>query len=188
DGPDHRDGHPRPRRRGLQRPGALPGRRPHRRRADPTDRRQRPGPHEAVRRPPLILREHRESGRPPMFKTTIRGLMAHKLRLLTSAIAIVIGVAFISGTLVLTSTITTTFNDLFANVYAGTESVARSSSVVDSGENGEQRANIDAGLLSAVRSAPGVATAEGTVQSYAQFVDHDGKAIGDPNQGAPTLA
>jgi len=123
-----------------------------------------------------------------MFKTTIRGLMAHKLRLLTSAIAIVIGVAFISGTLVLTSTITTTFNDLFANVYAGTESVARSSSVVDSGENGEQRANIDAGLLSAVRSAPGVATAEGTVQSYAQFVDHDGKAIGDPNQGAPTLA
>ncbi len=123
-----------------------------------------------------------------MFKTTIRGLMAHKLRLLTSAIAIVIGVAFISGTLVLTSTITTTFNDLFANVYAGTESVARSSSVVDSGEQGKQRANIDAGLLSAVRGAPGVATAEGTVQSYAQFVDHDGKAIGNPNQGAPTLA
>ena len=123
-----------------------------------------------------------------MFKTTLRGLMAHKLRLLTSAIAIVIGVAFISGTLVLTSTITTTFNDLFANVYAGTESVARSSSVVDGGDSGDQRANIDAGLLSVVRGAPDVATAEGTIQSYAQFVDHDGKAIGNPNQGAPTLA
>jgi putative ABC transport system permease protein len=123
-----------------------------------------------------------------MFKTTIRGLLAHKLRLLTSAIAIVIGVAFISGTLVLTSTITTTFDDLFSNVYAGTESVARSSEVVDSGDNGDQRANIDAGLLSVVRGAPGVATAEGTIQSYAQFVDHDGKAIGNPNQGAPTLA
>ncbi|MGZ4784205.1 MAG: ABC transporter permease [Acidimicrobiales bacterium] len=123
-----------------------------------------------------------------MFKTTIRGLLAHKLRLLTSAIAIVIGVAFISGTLVLTSTITTTFNDLFANVYAGTESVARSSTVISGGDNGDQRANIDAGLLSAVRGAPGVATAEGTVQNYAQFVDHDGKAVGNPNQGAPTLA
>jgi putative ABC transport system permease protein len=123
-----------------------------------------------------------------MFKTTIRGLLAHKLRLVTSALAIVIGVAFISGTLVLTSTITKTFDDLFADVYAGTDSVVRSSEVVDGGDMGERRANVDAGVLSAVRGVAGVATAEGIVQDYAQFVDHDGKAIGDPNQGAPTLA
>src|SRR5262245_39315612 len=104
-----------------------------------------------------------------MFKTTIRGLMAHQRRLLTRALASAIGVAFTSGTMVLTSTITTTFDDLFANVYAGTDSVARSSAVVDSGDNGDHRAAIDAGLLSVVRSAPGVATAEGVVQDYAQF-------------------
>ena len=122
-----------------------------------------------------------------MFKTTIRGLRAHKLRLLTSALAIVIGVAFISGTLVLSATITKTFDDLFANVYGKTDAVVRSATVVKT-DRGDQRPSIPEGVLDQVRAAPGVATAQGAAFGQAQFIDHDGKAIGDPAQGAPTIA
>ena len=52
-----------------------------------------------------------------MTKITIKGLLAHKLRFLMTALAVMLGVAFMSGTLVLTDTISKTFDDLFANVY-----------------------------------------------------------------------
>ncbi len=122
-----------------------------------------------------------------MFKTTIKGLVAHKLRLVTTALAITLGVAFMAGTLVLTNTMTKTFNDLFASVYAGTDSVVRSSTVIKSDNGPDQRADIPVSVLSDVRSAAGVSSAVGGINSYAQFVDHDGKAIGDPKNGAPTL-
>ena len=48
-----------------------------------------------------------------MWKVTIKGLMAHKLRLALTALAIVLGVTFISGTPVLTDTLHPTFTTLF---------------------------------------------------------------------------
>ena len=51
----------------------------------------------------------------------------------------------------------------------------------------QQRANVPESLLPTVRSAPGVAAADGNVSGYAQFVDKQGKAIGDPGRGAPTF-
>ena len=48
-----------------------------------------------------------------MIRTTIKGLLARKRRLLTTALAVTLGVAFMSGTLVLTDTIGKTFDDLF---------------------------------------------------------------------------
>jgi putative ABC transport system permease protein len=122
-----------------------------------------------------------------MFKTTIKGLLAHKLRLVTTALAITLGVAFMAGTLVLTNTMKHTFDDLFASVYSGTDSVVRSSTVIKSDQGPDVRADIPASVLATVRSTPGVADAVGGINSYAQFLDHDGKAIGNPNNGAPTL-
>ena len=52
-----------------------------------------------------------------MWKVTIKGLLAHKLRLALTALAIVLGVTFISGTLVLTDTLHNTFTTLFGHVY-----------------------------------------------------------------------
>ena len=52
-----------------------------------------------------------------MWKVTSKGLLAHKLRLALTALAIVLGVTFISGTLVLTDTLHNTFNTLFGHVY-----------------------------------------------------------------------
>ena len=52
-----------------------------------------------------------------MRKVTIKGLLAHKLRLALTALAIVLGVAFISGTFVLTDTLNNTFTVLFGSIY-----------------------------------------------------------------------
>jgi putative ABC transport system permease protein len=121
-----------------------------------------------------------------MFRVTLRGILAHKVRLATTALAILLGVAFMSGTLVLTATIGSTFDGLFADINAGTDVAVRSAEVVDTGF-GEQRGSIDESVLSEVQSVPGVRVAEGDVTGYAQFVGKDGKAVGNPNQGAPTL-
>jgi putative ABC transport system permease protein len=121
-----------------------------------------------------------------MLRVTIRGLLAHKLRLVTTAIAIVLGVAFMAGTLVLTATIGSTFDGLFADINAGTDAVVRSTDVVDSGF-GEQRGNVDESVLGLVEGVDGVQAASGDVTGYAQYVGSDGKTVGNPNQGAPTL-
>ena len=53
-----------------------------------------------------------------MFKVTLKGILAHKIRFLLTGVAVILGVAFISGTLVLTATINKTFDGLFTNIYA----------------------------------------------------------------------
>ena len=53
-----------------------------------------------------------------MRNVTIKGLLAHKLRLVLTALAIVLGVTFISGTYVLTDTLHNTFTTLFSNIYS----------------------------------------------------------------------
>jgi putative ABC transport system permease protein len=122
-----------------------------------------------------------------MLHVTLKGLMAHKIRLATTAIAVLIGVAFMAGTLVLTATIGSTFDGLYADINAGTDVVVRSSDAVSSGQGFETRGAIDESVLPLVRDVPGVRVADGNVSGYAQYVGRDGKAVGNPNRGAPTL-
>ena len=51
-----------------------------------------------------------------MFKVALKGVLAHKGRVLTTAIAVMLGVAFVTGTLVLSDTVLRVFDDLFADV------------------------------------------------------------------------
>ena len=123
-----------------------------------------------------------------MWKVTRKGVAANKVRFLLTAIAVVLGVAFVSGTLVLTATIQKTFDDLFTNIYKNTDAVVRAQQRLSSDFGTGQRPNVPASLLDQVRRAPGVAEAEGSVQiQYAQVVGKDGKAVGNPGQGPPTL-
>ena len=124
-----------------------------------------------------------------VFKLTLRGLVAHKLRFLLTGIAVVLGVAFVSGTLVFTDTVKKTFDSLFASVYDGTDAYVRSASAVK-GQFGPDRARRGSPRRSCptVQGVPGAAAAEGQVQiRRAQYLDRKGKGIGDPGQGAPTL-
>ncbi|HUD69442.1 MAG TPA: FtsX-like permease family protein [Acidimicrobiales bacterium] len=114
-------------------------------------------------------------------------MLAHKLRLVLTALAIVLGVTFISGTYVLTDTLNNTFTVLFGNVYQHVDFQVRGVSVFSSNApgGGAVRKPIAASLLSTVRAIPGVAVAEGTVSGYAQYVAHDGAAVS--TGGAPTI-
>jgi putative ABC transport system permease protein len=120
-----------------------------------------------------------------MWKVTIKGLLAHKLRLALTALAIVLGVTFISGTFVLTDTLHNTFTELFGSIYSKIDFQVRGVAQLGSGGNAV-RNELPESLLATVRGVPGVAAADGEVTGYAQFISHDGKAI--QTGGAPTLA
>jgi putative ABC transport system permease protein len=119
-----------------------------------------------------------------MWNVTIKGLLAHKLRLGLTALAIVLGVTFISGTFVLTDTLHNTFSNLFGNIYAKVDFQVRGVAQLGSGGNAV-RNELPESLLATVRAVPGVSAAEGQVTGYAQYIAHNGKAI--QTGGAPTL-
>jgi putative ABC transport system permease protein len=121
-----------------------------------------------------------------VLRIAFKGLFARKLRLFTTSLAVLLGVAFMSGTLVLTDTIGRTFDTLFADVTAGTDAVVRGKAVV-TGDFQTQRDPVPEALLDTVRGVPGVAAAEGYVEGYTQIVGRDGKVVGNPGRGAPTF-
>ncbi len=120
-----------------------------------------------------------------MWKVTVKGLLAHKLRLALTGLAIVLGVTFISGTLVLTDTLHNTFTTLFGHVYQNVDFEIRGTAAFDNGSATASRKPVPQSILPTVRHLPGIAYAEGTVTGSAQFVAPDGKAV--TTGGAPTL-
>ena len=124
-----------------------------------------------------------------MLKATVKGLLAHKVRLIMTALAIVLGVSFMAGTFMLTDTINHTFNTLFAQTAVGKDTTVRSKTAFTStgfDATDVQRAPVPDSLIAAVRAVSGVKAADGTVQGYAQLVGKDGKPIGGSN-GPPTF-
>jgi putative ABC transport system permease protein len=111
-----------------------------------------------------------------MRKVTLRGLLAHKLRLALTALAIVLGVTFISGTLVLTDTLNNTFSTLFTSVYNKIDFQVRGDAQLGTGANAT-RNPLPQSLLASVQAVPGVAGAYGQVEGYAEFIAKDGKPI-----------
>jgi putative ABC transport system permease protein len=123
-----------------------------------------------------------------MLRTTIRNLVAHKFRLVATALAVMLGVAFMAGTLVLTDTIQKTFDDLFSDVYQGTDAVVRAKAAFeDPNSSFKQRGRVDASLVDTVKKVDGVRLAEGQIFGYAQIIDKNGDAVGDPAMGAPVV-
>jgi putative ABC transport system permease protein len=122
-----------------------------------------------------------------MWKVVVQGLLAHKLRLALTALAIVLGVTFISGTFVLTDTLHNTFTTLFGRVYENVDFEVRGTATLSGGNGSTEavRKAIPQSIASTVRHIPGVEYADGVVNGYAQFVSPGGKAIS--NGGAPTI-
>ena len=90
-----------------------------------------------------------------MRKVTLRGLLAHKLRLALTALAIVLGVTFISGTFVLTDTLNNTFSTLFTSVYSKIDFQVRGVAQFGSG-SGATRNPLPESVLARVQGVPGV--------------------------------
>src|SRR5664280_1608411 len=105
-----------------------------------------------------------------MWKATVKGLLAHKLRLALTALAIVLGVMFVSGTLVLTDTLHSTFTSLFDNVYQNVNFEVRAKAAFTGSPGTAVRNPIPESIAAQVRSVPGVRYADGGVSGIAQFV------------------
>ena len=113
---------------------------------------------------------------------TVKQLAANKMRLFATAFAVVLGVAFLAGTLILTDTIRGTFDTLLADADEGTDAYIRASSPLDMGY-GDSGRPLDATLIDTVRGIDGVAAATVQVSGYAQVLDPDGKAVGTAQTG-----
>jgi putative ABC transport system permease protein len=122
-----------------------------------------------------------------MLHATLRSLLARKLRLLLSGVAVVLGVAFVSGTFVLTDSMGRVFDQLFATVSQGTAVNVRGVSGLGTNDTSDASASepVPQSVLDAVRKVDGVKEAVGQVSGYAQPVDKKGKAV--TTGGAPTL-
>jgi putative ABC transport system permease protein len=110
-----------------------------------------------------------------MGKVTLKGLAAHKLRLALTALAIVLGVTLISGSLVLTDTLHATFTSLVGNAYRNIDFEVRGDAAFTS-RGIAVRNPIPEEVVARVRRVPGVAAADPFVTGYAQYVA-DGNAV-----------
>jgi len=109
-----------------------------------------------------------------MWKATVKGIVAHRVRLVLSMVAVLLGVAFVAGTYVLTDTLQHSYDGLFTQTVANVDVVVRLR-----GEDGPEltRERFSDLTLRNVQSVPGVQDAYGVIYGYAQFVDPHGDAV-----------
>jgi putative ABC transport system permease protein len=123
-----------------------------------------------------------------VIRFALKGLGSRKLRSTLTALAIVLGVAMVSGTYVLTDSIDQAFGTIFNDIRTGSNAVISGKPAFDLSEGGGATAPaFDESLLEEVRGLDEVAQAEGSVDSDAtQLIGDDGKAVvygGAPNLG-----
>jgi putative ABC transport system permease protein len=120
---------------------------------------------------------------------TLRGLLARKVRVTLTALAVFFGVAMIAGTLMLTASVNRSFDDIFSTAYQRTDVTVRPRSAVEDPFGVQSGAALKASLLERVRSVQGVAKAEGTISDPTiTILNENGDRIGPPQGGPPHIA
>ena len=109
-----------------------------------------------------------------MFKLTRKGLWAHKVRFALTGLAVVLGVAFMAGTMILTDTMGRTFNGLFETANSGIDVVVQRESAIDETNGADVQEPVDAALVAEIGAVDGVASVAGTIAGFAQYVHADG--------------
>jgi putative ABC transport system permease protein len=125
-----------------------------------------------------------------MISVALKGLAKRKLRALLTALAIVLGVAMVSGTYVLTDTIKSAFDQIFAGSYKDTAAVITGKSTVSFSQSGSP--TVPASVLVKVKALDGVEKASGQIfnlndsSDTGKLIGRDGKPLG--SSGNPTFA
>ena len=127
-----------------------------------------------------------------MLRATIKSLLARKLRLLLTGLAVVLGVGFMAGTLVLTDSATRSFDGLFGDVFGGVDVVVQGETAFSGGPQGpggggaEEREPVPQSVFDGVLAVGGVAEVDGDVSGFAQLIDpQTGDVVS--TGGAPTI-
>jgi putative ABC transport system permease protein len=118
-----------------------------------------------------------------VIRIALKDLLGRKLRLILTSLAIVMGVAMVSGTFVLTDTINAGFSAIFSTAYSSSDAVVTGKQAFGNSQNAPP---FPEATLAKIRALPGVDAAEGGIGDQAQFVGANGKVVG--HGGAPGLA
>jgi putative ABC transport system permease protein len=123
-----------------------------------------------------------------MFKATLKGLLSRKLRLVLSALSVVLGVMFVSGAFVLTDTLGKSFDAMFQDIDKSVDVQITAKPKVKSTNGDAPQVSIPAADVATVRGVTGVAKAEaGVFTTGARVVGKDGKVLssfGPPQFGS----
>ncbi|MFF8731479.1 ABC transporter permease [Streptomyces sp. NPDC015171] len=121
-----------------------------------------------------------------MLKATLRSFLAHKGRLALSALAVILSVAFVAGSLIFSDTVTRTFDRLFASTAA--DMTVQPKQDLGAARLSGAAPTLPAALRDRVARIDGVAAARAEVSvQNAVVVDRHHKSVG-PTTGAPTIA
>ncbi|MFE1552684.1 ABC transporter permease [Streptomyces sp. NPDC058718] len=126
--------------------------------------------------------------RPPAtLRLTVSSLRAHRRRFLGTFAAVLLGVAFLTGTLVMGDTLRASFDTMYTGATRGTDAVVRSAATVTAaGEAQGTRGPVDADLADRIAQVPEVAAAAPLIEGAGQLLAADGTPVG--GNGPPTLA
>ncbi|WP_406330579.1 ABC transporter permease [Streptomyces sp. NBC_00203] len=113
-----------------------------------------------------------------MFRTALRNVLAHKARLLMTVLAVMLGVAFVSGTLVFTNTISDAYQKSSAKGFDQVDVAIQPESQADKGDTVGKDPKLTQPLLDKAAKVPGAASAIGVVNGFTAIADKDGKLIG----------
>lgn len=116
-----------------------------------------------------------------MTSLALKSLWARKVRALGTTFAVIIGVAFVAGSFILTDTIFAAFDEIFSESLSGTSVVVTAENPVEQ-ENGEVP-TVSASLLPRIQQTRGVKLAAGAIFTPGGFFDAGGEKIG--NKFAP---
>lgn len=120
-------------------------------------------------------------------RISLASLRGHKRRFAGTFLAVLLGVAFLAGTLVMGDTLRASFDTMFGNATKGTDAVVRGADTITApGERQGVRKPVDTALAERLEKVDGVAAAAPNIQGAGQLVGKDGDPIG--GQGPPTLA
>ncbi|GAB3773088.1 putative ABC transport system permease protein [Nocardioides ginsengisegetis] len=111
-----------------------------------------------------------------MVRAALKSLLGRKLRLLMSTFAIVLGVAFVAGSLVFSDTLSRSFTALFASTVGDVVVRPVGGQTVDGTPSTR---TVPAALLDELRTLPGAARVDGNVNAFGVFVvDKKNKVVG----------
>jgi putative ABC transport system permease protein len=119
-----------------------------------------------------------------VLHVTVRGLLAHKVRLVATTLAVLLGVSFVTATNVLAASVSTSFDRVFSDIYEDLDAVARSSVQIRT-PFGPQRARVREAVVADIARVEGVTAVEGQVEGDLRVIGRDGEPLG-ADQGPPT--
>ncbi|WP_018548118.1 ABC transporter permease [Streptomyces sp. LaPpAH-108] len=113
-----------------------------------------------------------------MFRTALRNVLAHKARLLMTVLAVMLGVAFVSGTLVFTNTVSDAFQNSSAKGFDGVDVAVTPRHQASKGDQVGHNPELTDALLQKAATTPGARSATGVVGGFTALAGKDGKLVG----------